>query len=165
MTAQESGYVFQIDFESIIFFSYSFSSSHEEISYVFPFVHNKPFKLAIGFAKLEFIFAVNGVILKAFPYQNSKQLQMLNSFQIKTPNDMDILVSSIEHFFMNQECAQFQHFSNIEPVNEIVHNSRTMQSISDEQTVMDSKILDQIYQPVLEENKSKVCTSLKYISM
>uniref|UniRef100_A0A182PG95 Galectin n=1 Tax=Anopheles epiroticus TaxID=199890 RepID=A0A182PG95_9DIPT len=84
----------------------------EERSGGFPFIIDQQFKLAIGLAEQEFLFAVNGSRFETYGYKAPRQLDVLHGFRIECTGGLQLEVTAVDHYYSGvPNCAGFEEYS------------------------------------------------------
>ena len=86
----------------------------EEREDKFPFVIDAEFKLAIGFAENQFVFAINGELFCSFNYRSENVLSRLNGMQLFTHKGLHLEIKSVDHIYTGfPDCNGFEIYSNL----------------------------------------------------
>lgn len=76
-----------------------------------PFTMDKEFKLTIGFAKTQFVIAVDGKKFCTYKYTSSKQLELLCAFHMKVKDGLMLNIGSVKHkHSASDECDGIEKF-------------------------------------------------------
>lgn len=79
------------------------------------FIIHQTFKIAVGISTSGFLLAVNGVRIGQMPYREDMRriLGSLTGFELIANNQMNVIVTAVEHMIVDSNCFNFERFSSI----------------------------------------------------